>query len=116
REEGGVRDPVCDKRPPGDLIEGLIDAGILHRFEEDELIVGVADEKATDELVAGVTGRSGAGDIGDGAGPDELLSRVQGLQADPPDMHADADVGESSALLFLIDDFPGTDPDTWAAI
>jgi hypothetical protein len=37
----------------GRLIHSLVRSGILHRFEDDELVVRTDDEEEVDELVAG---------------------------------------------------------------
>jgi hypothetical protein len=45
-----------------------------------------------------------------------LADAARRLTADPTDMHADADVAEASAAVFMEDEFYGVDADTWAAV
>jgi len=45
-----------------------------------------------------------------------LADAARRLTADPTDMHADADVAEASAGVFMEDEFYGTDAETWAAV
>ncbi|MHB1929981.1 MAG: hypothetical protein ACYCUG_11285 [Acidimicrobiales bacterium] len=115
----------------GRLIIALIEAGIEHRFEDEELIVAVDDEERTDDLVAAIVAGAPAegadvpGDEGDEepVADDALLAEVellrsaaQRLSEDPTDMQADGDVAQASAAVFAADDSFATDPDTWAAV
>jgi len=121
----------------GRLIVALIEAGIEHRFDEDDLVVGIDDEERTDEVVAavvadlddpdpsGVNAEVGGAGVAEAAGEDvagllaglsSLLGASRRLQVDPTDMHADADVAEASAAVFATDGFFGADEETWAAV
>ncbi|MBV9660058.1 MAG: hypothetical protein JO337_02760, partial [Acidimicrobiales bacterium] len=51
-DEVGYRLEEWEDRDRGRLIEKLNDLAILHRFEEDELVVGADDESRVDDLVA----------------------------------------------------------------
>ncbi|MGH9058766.1 MAG: hypothetical protein ACRDZY_04510, partial [Acidimicrobiales bacterium] len=121
----------------GRLIEELVDAQILHRFEDDELVVAADDEGRVDDLVAEVAEVAAAleqepADLGAGE-PDEgmpsdvdmaavtasvvmLTDGARRLRVDPTDMQADGEVAEASAGVFMVERYPGTDPATWAAI
>lgn len=117
----------------GRLIVGLIDAGILHRFEEEDLVVLADDEERADDLVAEAT-LPVDGDEEDQAGEDgyageeeeedeQLVADVgllyraaERLRVDPTDMHADGDVAQASAVVFTVERFARADPDTWAAV
>ncbi len=87
----------------------------------DEPIPTLGDE-SDDGLVAdGLGWRNGTGD--EPAVDPALMSSVQmladavrRLRADPTDMHADADVAEASAVVFMSDGFGGADAETWAAV
>jgi hypothetical protein len=124
--ELGYRLTDWDDRDRGRLIEVLIEAEILHRFEGDELVVGADDEATVDALVA---------DIGQGVGDDDdvddnlgeadeatvealesLLHAARRLRIDPTDMAADGELAESGAEIFAIDHAYGVDGETWAAI
>jgi hypothetical protein len=50
--EVGYRLEDWEDATRGRLIHSLVRHGILHRFEDDELVVGVDDEEEADELVA----------------------------------------------------------------
>lgn len=139
-DEVGYNLEHWDGEARGRLIVALIEAGVEHRFEDEELVVATEDEERTDDLVAAIrSGADQAGDAiaGDGAGgegpasvehaPDQdsaaLLAEVDllrdaahRLQADPTDMHADGDVAQASAAVFAADGFFAADPDTWAAV
>jgi hypothetical protein len=115
------------------LIERLNDLEIVHRFEEDELVVAADDEARMDDLVEELAAdpdqrRSLDGDW-DEAAPDRgdereattnavrlLADAARRLRRDPTDMHADADVAEASAVVFMTDAWAGVDEDTWAAV
>jgi len=45
-----------------------------------------------------------------------LADAARRLTVDPTDMQADADVAEASAGVFMVDEFYGTDAETWAAV
>jgi hypothetical protein len=151
-DEVGYRLDRWSDRARGILIDRLNDLGLLHRFEDDELVVAAEDESTVDDLVADVAEAAVAADDGDddtdpdlgdepgeglqanglgssnrtGDGPTvdpALMSSVQmlanaarRLRADPTDMHADADVAEASAGVFMSDGFGGADAETWAAV
>jgi hypothetical protein len=51
-EEVGYRLADWEDANRGRLIHSLVSNGILHRFEEDELVVALDDEERVDELVA----------------------------------------------------------------
>src|ERR1700722_9334280 len=53
-DEVGYRLNGWSDRARGRLIEVLIEEGVLHRFEDDELVVTAADEERTDDLTAAV--------------------------------------------------------------
>lgn len=132
---GGWRD-----RDRGRLIEFLNALQIVHRFEEDELVVAAEDEERVDDLVAELMATA-SDDDGDDAdledldaghpvfngqpgSPDEntvaavalLADAARRLRADPTDMQADADVAEASTAVFLTDGLYGVHDETWAAI
>ncbi|MDQ2725093.1 MAG: hypothetical protein M3Y36_06320 [Actinomycetota bacterium] len=121
----------------GQMIVELIDADIAHRFEDDELVVDVGDEEHVDRLVVRLTGATGpdedvdAGDSDDDAslldGDDsewgqpttevvQLEAAAARLSLDPTDMEADGEVAEASTVVFMVDDPPWSDADTWAAV
>ncbi|HSS11376.1 MAG TPA: hypothetical protein VLL25_15930 [Acidimicrobiales bacterium] len=124
-DEVGYRLGDWDDLTRGGLIESLVDNGIRHRFEGDELVVGAGDEHAVDRLIADL---SGAGSGSPSASADRELdskSRVaigglydaaQRLRADPTDMIADGDLAESSARVLALDHLYGGDRETWAAV
>jgi hypothetical protein len=148
-EEVGYRLGDWGDRDRGRLIEVLNDLEIIHRFEDDELVVAADDEATVDDLVGELSdeGDSGgepgelgdleAGDDGAGDSVDDegspgptgepvdprlagairlLADAAERLKKDPTDMHADADVAESSTAVFMADGYPGVAPDAWAAI
>lgn len=131
---GGWRD-----RDRGRLIEFLNALQIVHRFEEDELVVAAEDEERVDDLVAELMATASDDDadadideLGEGhaVGNGEHLSldentvaavtlladAARRLRADPTDMQADADVAEASTAVFLTDGVNGVDDETWAAV
>lgn len=131
--EVGYRIADWEDRARGRLIEALVAEGILHRFEDDDLVVAAEDEEAVDRLVdelAEIADDDGGPFVGTGAGAgaagdldDEVVRAVgllfraaQRLRVDPTDMEADGDVAEASAGVFLTEDYPGADVDTWAAV
>ncbi|MDQ6784350.1 MAG: hypothetical protein M3063_13110 [Actinomycetota bacterium] len=136
-DEVGYRLDDWDDDARGRLIVALIDAGLAHRFEDDELVIDVGDEQRVDELVAGLTGAADDGGDGeavdgdgldddavepdaDGDGPTPEVMQLEGaaarLSVDPTDMEADGEVAEASTGVFLLDDPPWSDADTWAAV
>ncbi len=140
-DEVGYRLDAWSDRGRGRLIEALIEAEIPHRFEEDELVVAAEDEERVDDLSAALgleddldeESLDGPDDdeadvdddelVGDEPADDIVVEALEllcdaaaRLRADPTDMQADADVAEVSAVVFVADDYAGTDPDTWSAI
>jgi hypothetical protein len=138
-DEVGYRIGDWEDWERGRLIVALNELEILHRFEDDELVVAAEDEARVDDLVSELTARpaesagesreDGAG-FGEGGsqapenGPDaamrssvRALAHAAGrLRADPTDMQADADVAEASTAIFFAEGYPGMDDDTWAAV
>ena len=51
-----------------------------------------------------------------GAAVQLLADAARRLREDPTDMHADADVAEASATVFMVDSFSVADEETWAAV
>jgi hypothetical protein len=132
-EEVGYRLGGWADRARGRLIEELNTLEILHRFEEDELVVGADDEARVDDLIADLTANpetteSPEDDWLAAAGTDQvedeaatagirlLADAAERLHRDPTDMHADADVAEASAVVFMADGYADLDEETWAAI
>lgn len=129
-EEVGYRIEDWEDRTRGKLIERLVAEGIVHRFEDDELVVAADDESRVDELVVEVV--PGDGDMApvgvegyfdeddefdEVADAVRLLYRAaQRLRVDPTDMEADGEVAEASAGVFMADEFDSADVDTWAAV
>ena len=138
-DEVGYRIADWEDWERGRLIVTLNELEIVHRFEDDELVVAAEDEARVDDLVAELTSRPtdspgktgpGAADGGasaeeppEGEAADSLRSSVRALshaarrlRADPTDMQADADVAEASTSVFYAEGYPGADEDTWAAV
>lgn len=137
-DEVGYRLGDWGDRQRGRLIQSLNDLEVLHRFEEDELVVGAEDEARVDDLMADLAANAGTADedeigSGDGDLPDDdgpvappdpstlaalrlLAEGAHRLRRDPTDMQADAAVAEASTAVFLTDVFYGTDAETWAAV
>lgn len=140
-DEVGYRLDDWADRERGRLIEWLNRDEVLHRFEDDQLVVTAEDESRVDDLMAelaanpepddansladGGSGWDGAfTDVSPGSEADEQVGgalRLLGdaarrLRADPTDMQADADVAEASATVFMVDGYPDADDATWAAI
>ena len=135
-DEVGYRLDDWTDRDRGRLIEVLNDVGVMHRFEDDELVVAAEDESTVDDLVSELT--SGAyDDDGEGApdsdadgsapggdGDDPALSSAlrlladaaNRLQRDPTDMQADADVAEASTAVFFAESYAGLSDESWAAV
>jgi hypothetical protein len=132
-DEVGYRLDGWADRERGRLIEDLNDLEILHRFEEDELVVGADDEARVDDLIAELAANPEGDDALDDdsgspvpvAGPGHeattvavrlLADAAARLHRDPTDMHADADVAEASAVVFMADEYASADEETWAAV
>jgi hypothetical protein len=139
-DEVGYRLEGWSDRDRGRLIERLNVDEVLHRFEDDELVVAAEDEARVDDLVEELAanpddqelaerGPAGVAEDGPpGEGWDDahdepttaalrLLADAAGrLRRDPTDMNADADVAEASAAVFMAEDYSGADADTWAAV
>ncbi len=142
-EEVGYRLDDWADRERGRLIEALNREDILHRFEEDELVVAAGDEERVDDLAADLAANpepdgsldDGSGDVAYGwdgstavatlspedekqvAAALQLLSdAARRLRQDPTEMQADADVAEASATVFMVDGYSGADEATWAAV
>jgi hypothetical protein len=123
--EVGYRLAGWDDADRGRLIEELIDGEVLHRFEDDELVVGADDEEAVDAIVAGIGAapRDRGHDHADEEGGDEdfdgleaLLDAARRLRIDPTDMAADGDLAEAGAAVFAVDHVRGVAPELWASI
>jgi hypothetical protein len=138
-DEVGYRLEGWSDRERGRLIEHLNVDQILHRFEEDELVVAAEDEARVDDLVEelaanpdedvedeegletdrGLVLVGGPGESEDQSTTEavRLLADAAGrLRRDPTDMHADADVAEASAAVFMVDRYYDADEETWAAV
>jgi hypothetical protein len=137
-DEVGYRLETWTDRDRGRLIISLNDVGILHRFEEDELVVDAEDEARVDDLIAEVfedpdppaSPAPAASGVSESAPPlapletdgplDEAVHRLDQaaarLRDDPTDMQADADVAESSAAIFMADSYRGCSEEEWAAV
>ena len=139
-DEVGYRLDEWEDDERGRLIVVLIRANVRHRFEDDELVVDAGDEEKVDDLLADLRvvlqsekdgedhGRSapllaeGTGDEEGEEGDEDFESLValhgaaKKLRKDPTDMQADGDVAQHSAAVFVADEFPGIDEETWAAI
>jgi hypothetical protein len=139
-EEVGYELDGWSERDRGRLIERLLSMGVEHRFEDEQLIVDASDEERVDDLVAamgeGLDPQAGT-DAGDGAAPslslpasepvedlddamraavDQLAAAARRLREDPTDMQADADIGEASASVFLVERYGPFGDEAWAAI
>jgi hypothetical protein len=128
-DEVGYRLDQWDDRTRARLIESLMLAGVLHRFEEEELVILAVDEAEVDRLVDVVTGMAaparGFGDDDDDelATPEEakdasreLYDAAKRLRDNPTDMQADAALGEASAAVFAVDYLPDMDEYDLAAV
>jgi hypothetical protein len=128
-DEVGYRLNGWDDGQRGQLIEALNRASVRHRFEQDELVVDVADEASVDGIVesCGATAEEGQGEEGQAEGApgataedvavvDGLYDAAWRLKSDPTDMVADRDLAAASVQVFGIDRFYGVDGATWAAI
>jgi plasmid stabilization system protein ParE len=135
-DEVGYRLDMWDDPTRARLIEALINAGVRHRFEEEELVILAVDEAEVDQLVARVTGaapdsryegyedrdeeegaetREPGGEDGTGVAR-QLYDAAKRLRDDPTDMLADAAVSEASVAVFALDYIPGMDDDHLAAV
>lgn len=139
-DEVGYRLEEWSDRDRGRLLTRLNEMEILHRFEEDELVVAAEDEERMDdltaEIMAGPAEELSESDAGDYAGPAvgagmvdneddqqwvgdalrQLVDAARRLRGDPTDMNADADVAEASTAVFMVDEYEGADEETWAAV
>jgi hypothetical protein len=122
-DEVGYRLDDWEDDGRGALIEALVDEGIRHRFEGDELVIGSDDEATVDAIVARVTGGSLDDEAEGGVDDEAAVAAVEALhdasarlRLDPTDMHADGDLAEAAAALFAVDRLYGVDPGTWAAV
>lgn len=125
-DEVGYRLDQWDDLTRGRLIGALAGAGVLHRFEDEELVVLAVDEPEVDRIVERVSG-AGAGldeedeeaepvAEGDANAAREVYEAARRLRDDPTDMQADGALSEASALLFAADRLPGTDEAHLAAL
>ena len=135
-DEVGYRLDMWDDPTRARLIEALINAGVRHRFEEEELVILAVDEAEVDQLVARVTGavsdnryegyedgdEEESAEGGEGADEDgavvagQLYDAAKRLSDDPTDMTADAALSEASVAVFALDYIPGMDEDHLAAV
>ncbi len=124
-DEVGYRLQDWNDASRGELIVGLIEANVAHRFEDEELVVGAGDEARTDDLVERITTEAARLEEEEIAAlpPDEqredvevLVGAARRLREDPTDMAADAAVLEASAGVFMADEWARADAETWAAI
>ena len=135
-DEVGYRLDMWDDPTRARLIEALINAGVRHRFEDEELVILAVDEAEVDQLVARVTGavadsryegyedgdeeegeESGESASEDGSGVAlQLYDAAKRLRDDPTDMLADGAVSEASVAVFALDYIPGMDADHLAAV
>jgi hypothetical protein len=129
-DEVGYRLDVWDDRTRARLIESLMLAGVLHRFEEEELVILAVDEAEVDRLVDVVTGMAApARGLDDDDDEDELATPEEAkdasrelydaakrLRDNPTDMQADAALGEASAAVFAVDYLPDMDEYDLAAV
>ncbi len=134
-DEVGYRIADWADRARGRLIEALIEQRILHRFEDDDLVVGAEDEEQVDQMVEEFAEEFAGDDrMVPGTGPateapyagevegevvvavEMMFRAAQRLRVDPTDMEADGDVAEASAGVFMTEVYPGMAPDEWAAV
>ena len=116
-DEVGYRLGDWEDAARGELIHQLVEGGIRHRFEGDELVVGEDDEPAVDQLMAQFPGPP-SGDTAEETSEQGLdpatVSAIEGLydaarrlRTDPTDMVADSDLAESAAGVFALDHLYG---------
>lgn len=127
-DEVGYRLDLWDDETRARLIQGLISARILHRFEEEELVILASDEAQVDRLVARATGSASAYDDDEDDEAEraavpvdenaalELYRAAQRLREDPTDMQADVALGEASAGVFAAEYLPALDEAQLAAV
>jgi hypothetical protein len=105
----------------------VIDVGIKHRFDGDELVIAADKEDAVDLIVAGLTSEQDAGErMRDGRGAEAeeaaasvvlaLADAARRLREDPEDMVADGDLAAASVDVFGVEHVRGLDDDDWAAV
>jgi hypothetical protein len=127
-DEVGYRLDTWDDRTRARLIEALMLAGVLHRFEEEELVILAVDEPEVDRIVDVVTGMAApprglddedyeedVPEVSKDASR-ELYDAAKRLRDNPTDMHADAALGEASAAVFAVDYLPEMDEYDLAAV
>jgi hypothetical protein len=128
-DEVGYRLETWTDRDRGRLITNLNNLGILHRFEEDELVVGAEDEERVDDLIAELSEvpvsmleepETPAPAFHEETPLDEAVRRLDRaatrLGEDPTDMQADADVAESSTAILMADSYRDCSAEDWAAV
>jgi hypothetical protein len=131
-DEVGYRIDEWDSETRARLIEALINAGLRHRFEEEELVILAVDEAEADKIVAEVTGTARPpshdwdddddeahepeGERGARIMGRDLYEAASRLRQDPTDMSADVALGEASAAVFTLDYVPGLDDEHLAAV
>jgi hypothetical protein len=125
-DELGYRLGDWEDAARGELIHQLVEHGIRHRFEEDELVVAEEDEPEVDRMMAELSGTSSVSaattpheqelDPASVSAIEGLYDAAQRLRADPTDMVADSDLAESAAGVFALDQLYGADRDTWSAV
>ncbi|HXW82350.1 MAG TPA: hypothetical protein VEJ84_22830, partial [Acidimicrobiales bacterium] len=130
-DEVGYRLDLWDDQTRARLIEALIRAGVLHRFEEEELVILAVDEAEVDRLVARVTGAGPSAEEDEDEdeeredevipeGSEEaaryLYDAAKRLRDDPTDMLADAALSEASVAIFAVDYLPELDEAQLAAV
>ncbi|HTV11786.1 MAG TPA: hypothetical protein VME20_07975 [Acidimicrobiales bacterium] len=124
-DEVGYRLDQWDDPTRARLIRLLVNAGVPHRFEEDELVILAVDEPEVDKVVARATaGLAGledeeaeapAGPV-DATASQELYRAAKMLRDDPTDMQADVALGEASGAVFAVDYLPDLDEAHMAAV
>ena len=126
--EGEVPDEVgysleeWDDAARGELIAALVDRKLRHRFDGDELVVAADDEVTVDELVDQLSAPDEVDEEAEPAAGDAtavlaaLYDAAGRLRLDPTDMIADGDLAEAAGRMFALEDPPGVDPATWAAV
>ena len=127
-DEVGYRLDQWDDQTRARSIQALIAGGVLHRFEEEELVILAVDEAEVDRMVARATGALSATDdddddddqpavaAGDANASRELYEAARHLSDDPTDMQADVALGEASAAVFAVDYLPDLDEAQLAAV
>ena len=136
-DEVGYRLDMWDDPTRARLIEALINAGVSHRFEEEELVILAVDEAEVDQLVARVTGA--VADTGTKAmrtatkkkrrvsggrrrrgwrppWPANCTTRPRGFATTRRTCWRTAPLSEASVAVFSLDYIPGMDEDQLAAV